>query len=554
MKKFILIAVVLAFGKNVLAKENEQWIYLDGKVDKVFEIHSTSSDVEILRMYKDGTFEHLNYELKQKGKEDVERTLGKYTINRSKITFTLSTKKSFSGKFKYGTYVYNGKLYANLFDMIFRKKKELFKSTRDRKFFKPFFICLNKDVVVNNSEASKQLDLKRLLDYILAGKEKEEDKVMALMKLIIESIEYDYDGYYEGVYANKQSDALSILTGNKRVAVCAGYSYTMKTLCDLAGIQAETISGNTKQGFADLMRLGGYHAWNVISVHEKKRIYDVTWADNGSTLDMRWIDVDPRVMIGTHFPDKSTDQLVEVPITQEQFLNAPVFKPLTSHAKPIEHRLKAKQFVGNTFKFALPGNHDIEGTLAPASLVESVYKSEGNVSTFSYSPKEIGSSYSDEDSTYFVVTLTDLINPIELQIDGNLELRMVVYKGAQTDLLKYYLSKANTTQSDIYVKAIISSVKLDNVFALKNLVGSNNPVFFDKKGKLKLEKKALSACLNWSGELTALTRTRHISYSIKSEGTTQTENDKLHIEIPDKLKFMLEFDGQNYSIIGIEVI
>ena len=76
-------------------------------------------------MYKDGTFEHLNYELKQKGKEDVERTLGKYTINRSKITFTLSTKKSFSGKFKYGTYVYNGKLYANLFDMIFRKKKEL---------------------------------------------------------------------------------------------------------------------------------------------------------------------------------------------------------------------------------------------------------------------------------------------------------------------------------------------------------------------------------------------------------------------------------------------
>jgi hypothetical protein len=545
---------VLAFGKNVLAKENEQWIYLDGKVDKVFEIHSTSSDVEILRMYKDGTFEHLNYELKQKGNEDVERTLGKYTINRSKITFTLSTKKSFSGKFKYGTYVYNGKLYANLFDMIFRKKKELFKSTRDRKFFKPFFICLNKDVVVNNSEASKQLDLKRLLDYILAGKEKEEDKVMALMKLIIESIEYDYDGYYEGVYANKQSDALSILTGNKRVAVCAGYSYTMKTLCDLAGIQAETISGNTKQGFADLMRLGGYHAWNIISVHGKKRIYDVTWADNGSTLDMRWIDVDPRVMIGTHFPDKSTDQLVEVPITQEQFLKAPVFKPLTSRAKPIEHRLKAKQFVGNTFKFALSGNHDIEGTLAPVSLVETVYKSEGNVSTFSYSPKEIGSSYSDEDSTYFVVTLTDLINPIELQIDGNLELRMVVYKGAQTDLLKYYLSKANTNQSDIYVKAIISSVKLDNVIALKNLVGSNNPVFFDNKGKLKLEKKALAACLNWSGELTALTRTRHISYSIKSEGTIQTENDKLHIEIPDKLKFMLEFDGQNYSIIGIEVI
>jgi hypothetical protein len=553
MKKFILIAVALAFGKNVFAKDIEQWDYCDGKLDKVFEIHSTSNDVEILRMYRDGTFEHLNYELKHKGKEEVSRTLGKYAINRSKITFTVSTKKSFTGKFKYGSYVYNGKFYANLFDMTFRKKKELFKSTRDRKFFKPFFICLNKDVVVNNTEASKQLDLKRVLDYILAGKEKEEDKVMAIMKLIIESIEYDYDGYYKGVYANKQNDAVSILMGNKRVAVCAGYSYTMKTLCDLAGIQAETISGNTKQGFADLMRLGGYHAWNIISVHGKKRLYDVTWADNGTTLDMRWIDVDPRVMIGTHFPDKSSDQLVDAPITQEQFLNAPVFKPLTSRAKPVEHRLKAKQFVGNTFKFALPGNHDIEGTMAPASLVETVYSSEGNTSTLSYSPKEIGSSYSDNDSTYFVVTLTDLINPIELEIDGNLELRMVVYKGSQSDLLRYYISKANTTQSDNYVKAVISAIKLDNVMALKNLVGSSNPVFFDKKGKLKLEKKAISACLNWSGDLTSLTRM--VPHTIKSDGNiVQSGKEELRIEIPHKLKFMLEFDGKNYSIIGVEVI
>ncbi|MCE2683212.1 MAG: hypothetical protein LW704_09710 [Cryomorphaceae bacterium] len=519
MKKLFLVVVSFVFGMNVIAKGNEQWIYCDGKIDKVFEISAGSNGTEILRMYKDKTYEHLLYSLKKNGKEEVERIIGKYAINKTKITFTAPAKKAFSGKFKYGTFLYNGKFYANLFDMTFRKKKELFTSTRDRKFFKPFFMCLNKDVVINNSESDEQIDLKRLLNYILEGKEKEEDKVMAIMRLIIESIAYDYDGYYKGTYINKQTDAKSILAGSNRLAVCAGYSYTMKTLCDTAGIQAEWVSGNTKQGFADLMHLGGNHAWNIITVNGKKHLYDVTWADDGTTIDMRWVDVDPLVMLGTHFPSQSEDQLVKNPMTQEQFLKTPVITPMRSQAKPIAMRLNAKQFAGNTFKFALPGKHAIEGTLAPASLVETVYNSESGSSSTSYSPKEIGSSYTEGD----------------------------------TDLLKHYITKANKKHSDTYIKGVIAAIKLNDIKALKELVGGENTTFFDKKGKLKLDKKAVAACVNWSGELTSLTRTRHFSFSIKSEETNQTEKDELHIEIPDKLKFMLEFDGQNYSIIGLEV-
>lgn len=553
MKKLFLVVVSFVFGMNVFAKGNEQWIYCDGKIDKVFEISAGSNGTEILRMYKDKTYEHLLYSLKKNGKEEVERIIGKYAINKTKITFTAPAKKAFSGKFKYGTFLYNGKFYANLFDMTFRKKKELFTSTRDRKFFKPFFICLNKDVVINNSESDEQIDLKRLLNYILEGKEKEEDKVMAIMRLIIESIAYDYDGYYKGTYINKQTDAKSILAGSNRLAVCAGYSYTMKTLCDTAGIQAEWVSGNTKQGFADLMHLGGNHAWNIITVNGKKHLYDVTWADDGTTIDMRWVDVDPLVMLGTHFPSQSEDQLVKNPMSQEQFLKSPVITPLRGQAKPIPIHLNAKQFAGNTFKFALPGNHEIEGTLAPASLVETVYKSESGSSSTSYSPKEIGSSYTEGDSTYFVVALTDLINPIELHIDGHLEVKTIVYKGGQSDLLKHYITKANKKHSDTYIKGVIAAIKLNDIKALKELVGGDNATFFDKRGKLKLDKKAVVACVNWSGELTSLTRTRHLSYSFKSEGTIESERDELHIEIPDKLKFMLEFDGQHYSIIGLEV-
>ena len=140
-----------------------------------------------------------------------------------------------------------------------------------------------------------------------------------------------------------------------------------------------------------------------------------------------------------------------------------------------------------------------------------------------------------------------------MQIDGHLEVKTIVYKGGQSDLLKHYITKANKKHSDTYIKGVIAAIKLNDIKALKELVGGENTTFFDKKGKLKLDKKAVAACVNWSVELTSLTRTRHFSFSIKSEETNQTEKDELHIEIPDKLKFMLEFDGQNYSIIGLEV-
>ena len=555
MRKVILFVVLTAFGLNVSAKEKKNWVYSDGKIEKVFEIDASGKTNEILRIYDDGTYEHLKFTQKASGREEVMRTLGNYVINRSKITFNVPEKKSFSGKFKFGTFFYNGKLYANLFDMKVRKKNELFRSTRERKYFKPFFICLNKDEVVSNSESAEQIDLKRLLDYILTGQKKEEDRVMAIIKLIVESVEYDYDGYLKNNYANEQDDVKSILAGTKRMAVCAGYAHTIKSLCDLAGINAEKINGHTKQTFADIMHLGGYHAWNVIQVDGEKRLYDVTWADDGETIDMRWVDVDPLVMIGTHFPDMSEDQLVSKPITQEQFLNAPVITPLVGSANPVAINIPARQFAGNNFRFVLPGKHSVIVSLVPVEMTETVYSGEANSGSRSYSPKHIGSGHFDGDSTYFVVPLTQAINPLEIEIDGHLEIKTVIFKGGQTDLMKYYISKVDRKHSDAYVKAVIAAIRLNDVKTLKELVGSENQVFFDKKGKLKLDKKVVLSCLDWTGDLTSLTKTRHISYSTLADGTIEnTDELELHVDIPGKLKLTLEFDGQFYSIKNIQLL
>ncbi|MFN5879798.1 MAG: hypothetical protein ACK44B_13085, partial [Flavobacteriales bacterium] len=204
MKKVILCALLTVFVMSVSAKEKKEWEYSEGKIEKVFTIDVSSKSNEILRLYDDGTYEHLKYSQKSSGREQVERSLGNYLVNRSKIIFSIPKEKAFSGKFRYGTFFYNGKIYQSFLDMRVRKKNELYRTTRDNKFFKPFFICINSDEVVNNKESADQLDLNRLLDYILRDKRREEERVMAILQLIIGSVEYDYDGYQKNIYANKQ--------------------------------------------------------------------------------------------------------------------------------------------------------------------------------------------------------------------------------------------------------------------------------------------------------------------------------------------------------------
>ena len=188
-------------------------------------------------------------------------------------------------------------------------------------------------------------------------------------------------------------------------------------------------------------------------------------------------------------------------------------------------------------------------------MAETVYASELNSESRSYSPKHVGSGHFDGDSTYFTVPLSEAINALEIEIDGQLEVKTIVFKGGQSDLMRYYINKADKKRCDAYVKGVIAAIRVNDVSKLKELVGSDNPLFFDKKGKLKLDKKVTLACLDWTGDLTSLTRTRHINMAMNDEGEYEsTEDEELHIDMPGKLKFTLEFDGQTYSVTEIKTL
>ena len=104
-----------------------------------------------------------------------------------------------------------------------------------------------------------------------------------------------------------------------------------------------------KQSLNDLNKLAGLHAWNKVTCDGKEYLIDVTWSDNGMYLDMKWMFVQPSIMIGSHIPYDKEDQLLEKPITNEVFMNTACMIPLKENVKLANDYFSAKYFV--PFKF-----------------------------------------------------------------------------------------------------------------------------------------------------------------------------------------------------------
>ncbi len=553
MKRTIILMALLIIGTTLNAKEKKHWVYSDAVLEKVFKIEATSKSTELLRLYDDGSYEHLRFVQKGSQHEEVLRNLGVFTVKKGRIIFQIPDQKEFSGKFKYGTFLYNGKLYSSLADMLIRKENELYKITRETQFTKPFFIAINSDEVVFNKESAEELDLKRLIDFLLIGKTSEKQKSQAITEFVVKSIEYDHEGLKSSRYANDQSDIKSIIAGRKRVAVCEGYANVFESLCLISGLKVETVKGYTKDGFADLLNLGGYHAWNIIEYEGEKHLFDVTWSDQGSTIDQRWIDVDPKVMIGSHFPDHDSQQLLYRPISEEQFLNSPVVLPAGQGAFNVPIALEARQFALKQFKIAVPGKHIIKASVAPSSLFDRVYYGEPGSNTTTFKMKQVGTGHFDGDSTYFIVPLAEVINPISIEIDGLLELKTVVINGTQIDLMNHYLSRADAHFADAYVKGVIAAIRLSDAEALKKLVGVEHTQFFDKKGKLNIDKEITRACLDWAGDLTSLTVTKHTKWIPNEVGIDEAIIEETRqISVPGKLTFELAKKEDKYQLLSIQ--
>ena len=551
-----LLSIFIFLWLNLFSGAPIDWSCIDSDIKACYIINSSKQSTELIRLYGNDVFEHLKYSEKS-NKTYVERYVSKYTLDGARITFEKPSKQVFSSKFIFKTYYFKEKkLYSSSFNMYLRPKHEAYPRTKNKNYFKPFFMCLETNEIVYNSEAAEKIDLKCLVNYLTSEKKTEKEKANSLIEFIANAIEYDMIGYRESKYAHDQDDISGILCGTNRVAVCAGYANIFALLCEYAGLKGGRITGYSKQHVSDLMQLGGNHAWNWVEIEGKKQLVDVTWADGDQKLklDREWIFTDPQIMLGTHFPDSSKYQFLDKSVTREDYLNAPIVIPEAEGISFLKTNVSAFNYVKESFTLAIPGKHEVKCYLLPDHLIYTMYSDEKSGDR-SYNPLSIGDLSYKNDSTYINFDLKENLNPIEIRIKDHSSIQFILIKNGIDGLMTHYIQKCTNQHAIPFIKGIAAAIKLKDAVTLKKFIGNKHEQFFDSKGKLKLNQDLVNAFISWEGETSELS----ITYLKKSaffngENVSSTEEKVYSVEIGSKVRFIIDFDGNQYTFKSYELI
>lgn len=555
MKKLIFTAVLSLVSIQLNAKKEINWTLPVGEIINVFECSKDAKKTEILRIYSNGEYEHLLYEVKSGNKEFVQRNLGNYINRGKKITFKTPTFKSFTGKFKYGTFYFKEHLYASRKDIVFSKENPVIKSNFLYEYSKPFFMSLNSETIVHNKEAAAELNLEELVTFLIGAVETDAEKIDNIEWFIAQSIEYDEVGFETDILANDPWDINSILAGPNRLAVCTGYANTLSLLAQIAGIEVKQIDGYSRSSFPEISKLTGYHVWNKVLIDGEYQLHDLTWADYGEGLDYTWINVDPNVMLGSHFPDVQEDQLLATPYDQKSYLQTPCIVAMAPEAALVHSVIPATVYVNKKLTLTFEKNarmsiYRIEDDVLhePKSFESSLPKKE--LYLFSVSDYHCDKT---GDSAVYTLDLNSFITVFSVEVNDAYRMLFVAVNGTENDLLQHYAKTNDDQHYDTYLKGILAAIKLKDYDQLKTLAGSNSEVFFDKKGRFKLNDTYVKTIEKWDGTISDL-------YELENKSTEKATDGKevertwnsYYAQIPHGLRFTLEMVDGHYTVAAIE--
>jgi hypothetical protein len=165
-----------------------------------------------------------------------------------------------------------------------------------------------------------------LVKMITKDTKTEREKARAIFTWIATHISYDT--------SYKITDADN--AWKYRKGVCAAYSALFNEFCALAGLKSVSISGYAKSiyyNFDDTLTSPN-HDWNAIQIDGAWILADATWGagyvNNGiftKEFSDAWFDVDPALLIFTHFPEDEQWQRFAQPITIDTFWTLPTINP-----------------------------------------------------------------------------------------------------------------------------------------------------------------------------------------------------------------------------------
>ena len=210
-----------------------------------------------------------------------------------------------------------------------------------------FFIFLFINSVFSQNESIKMLvektnelnlDMWELAEFAQKHLEKKEQLARFFYYWTGSNIEYDQELFKKviagnitnEVFASKQ-DEYSVYENRK--GVCAGYANLFKWFMNEIDIEAVLISGHIRDERNHYVELNSdddfRHAWNAIKLNNKWILVDSTWGTSEEIETSEfYFDINPKFSIITHFPENNKWQLLEKPLSLEEFNKSQFVKPI----------------------------------------------------------------------------------------------------------------------------------------------------------------------------------------------------------------------------------
>lgn len=185
-----------------------------------------------------------------------------------------------------------------------------------------------------SSPNSVSASVNSLATYLTHPFASDEEKTRALFRWITQNITYDVDAFFSGEPVSASAaDALQ-----SRRGVCEGYAGLFLELARASGLKAVTISGFAKgYGYSagQSVDAKANHAWNAVRINDQWRLLDCTWGAGYIGDDRRfhrafnshYFFTPPSEFVFDHLPEKKEWQLLDVPLSREDYERSVFVKP-----------------------------------------------------------------------------------------------------------------------------------------------------------------------------------------------------------------------------------
>ena len=171
--------------------------------------------------------------------------------------------------------------------------------------------------IVNNSFGQGRQSFKstdEVAEYILSKYQHENEQIRAIYNWVVANFSYDEDSTF-AINSSLDLSAKILVAFKKRKGVCDNISAIFNDICIKSGIQSFVINGYTKQG--GIVDKSG-HSWCAANVNKQWYLFDPTW-DLGTSLSPNYFMGSPQDFILTHMPFDPIWQLLNYPVTHQQF-------------------------------------------------------------------------------------------------------------------------------------------------------------------------------------------------------------------------------------------